>query len=95
MQEDRLAEAISKAQQASELLNSEAFKQKVEKIKTEMIDLAFATNDVAERQRCVDLFRAIDRIEEELKADLRNGNQARRDLEDITSGRKRQQFGIV
>jgi hypothetical protein len=95
MNEDKLAQAIGKAQRAKELLENELLIETIEGLKAEFAELVFTTSDTLERERTCYARRAFDLVTARLANHVTNGNVARREMDDIVSGKKRQQFGIV
>jgi hypothetical protein len=95
MNEDKLAQAIGRSQRAKELLENELLIETIEGLKAEFAELIFTTSDTLERERTVYARRAFDLLTSRLASHVANGNLARREMDDIVTGKKRQQFGIV
>lgn len=95
MNEDRLAEQIGRAQRASELLNDGLLAEAIKGIQGEVMQRMLATNDDAELRRGRDLVNVLDVVQARISSWVANGKLSRQELDDLVSGTRRKQFGIV
>ena len=95
MSEDKALLQINRAQRASALLNDEAFSEAVEGIKRALIERWLISKDPIERERIWLSVNLTEQIKAALITTVNNGNVARRELEDMASGRTRKHFGVV
>jgi hypothetical protein len=93
--DDRLAEALGRAQRAQELLDNELLTETLTAIKRDFERIVFSTNDSQECDYARYGWRAVDLVRRRLERDVENAAVARRKLEDKNSGLERKQFGIV
>lgn len=87
---------IDKAQRASELLNDNAaFNEALAVVRQGIIDDWKACKDPQARERCWLELQIVDNIKKAILAAVTHGKYARRDLDDVASGRASKQYGRV
>lgn len=94
-EEDKLAELIGKANRASGLLNEEAFTEAIASVTRNLMERWEHSQDPNERERIWMSVDNLNKICAVLKTAVVNGTKARREIDDIVSGKKRQHFGVV
>lgn len=95
MSEDKALLQLDRAQRAAALLNDEAFNEAVESIKRSLIERWLISKDPIERERIWLSVNITEQIRAALITTVNNGNMARRELEDLASGRTKKHFGVV
>jgi hypothetical protein len=91
---DRTQAAINRGLRAAQLLESEAFKDATHALAEQLLDRWRISADQTERERIWLSVNLLDQINGKLAIVANNGKLARKELDELTTGR-RPRFGIV
>jgi hypothetical protein len=91
---DKTQAAINRGLRAAQLLESEAFKDATGALAEQLMDRWRVSTDQTERERIWLSVNLLDQIKGKLAIVANNGKLARKELDELTTGR-RPRFGIV
>src|SRR6266702_4044963 len=94
MTQDKVQGAINRGLRAAQLLENEAFKNATDALAEQLMDRWRVSTDSTERERIWLSVNLLDQIKGKLAIVANNGKLARRELDELTTGR-RPRFGIV
>src|SRR5438309_8638711 len=94
MTQDKVHAAINRGLRATHLLESEAFKDATDTLAEQLMDRWRVSTDQIERERIWLSVNLLDQIKGKLAIVANNGKLARKELDELTIGR-RPRFGIV
>jgi hypothetical protein len=92
--QDKTQAAINRGLRAAQLLESEAFKDATDALAEQLMDRWRVSADQIERERIWLSVNLLDQIKGKLAIVANNGKLARKELDELTTGR-RLRFGIV
>src|SRR5258708_21091594 len=92
--QDRTQAAINRGLGAAQLTENEAFKKATDALAEQLVDRWRVSTDSAERERIWLSVNLLDQIKGKLAIVANNGKLARKELDELTTGR-RPRFGIV
>ena len=92
--QDRAHAAISRGLRAAQLLENAAFKEATDILAEQLMDRWRVSTDQTERERIWLSVNLLDQIKSKLAIVASNGKLARKELDEMTTGR-RSRFGIV
>jgi len=92
--QDKTQAAINRGLRAAQLLESEAFKDATDALSEQLLDRWRISTDQTERERIWLSVNLLDQIKGKLAIVANNGKLARKELDELTTGR-RPRFGIV
>lgn len=80
---------------ASELLKNETLKAAFARVEQQLMDRWRIAKEVNDRERVWLAIHLLDLLRQDLINTVNNGSMSRRELDDLVSGARRKQFGIV
>ena len=92
--QDKTQAAINRGRRAAQLLENEAFKDATDALAEQLMDRWRVSIDQIERERIWLSVNLLDQIKSKLAIVANNGKLARKELDELTTGR-RPRFGIV
>lgn len=92
--QDRVQMTINRGHRAAQLLESEAFNDATTTLAEQLMDRWRVSNDPNERERIWLSVNLLDQIKAKLTIVANNGKLAKKELDEITAGR-RARFGLV
>ena len=92
--QDKTQAAINRGLRAAQLLDSAAFKDATDALAEQLMDRWRASTDQTERERIWLSVNLLDQIKGKLAIVANNGKLARKELDELTTGR-RPRFGII
>lgn len=96
-EDDKKQRALSRAAQASALLNNEILNESLAELETGYTSALFLThiNDTNARERLYQAVQVVRKVKDHLNAVVANGKIVQKEIEQITDPERKKLFGII